>query len=160
MNGIDVFCCIVVMTGVIVAIVMANKGKAEVQEAAAQKSMEVDYARRQYRQTLEKLKLHPSDPEVKQEALKYGRKYSYLTRDKQGITLFDEMMLMNDINAATAHAFTNPPAITPQPVSNSQLQTSFNSPEERLKKLLDLKDCGIITQAEYTSRRNKILDDI
>ena len=157
MNGIDVFCCIVVIIGVIVAIVMSNQGKAAVEEAETQK----DHARRQYRQTLEKLKLHPSDPDVKQEALKYGRKYSYLTRDKQGVTLFDEMMLMNDINAATAaHTFTNPPPIIPQPVANSQPQTSPNSPEDRLKTLLDLKDRGIITQAEYTSRRNKILDDI
>jgi hypothetical protein len=110
----------------------------------------VGQARSSYQASLTQLKSHPTDANLRQRTLELGRIYSNLTRNRKGVTIFDEIALMNDINAACAGAtFT-----TNQPIQSSQ------SIEERLARLSELRSKGLIDVQEYDSRRRKILDDI
>ena len=61
-------------------------------------------AKKSYEESLSELTLAPTNPELKQRTLALGRTYSNLTRDQKGQTIFDEVALMNDINAACAAA--------------------------------------------------------
>ena len=79
-----------------------------------------------------------------------GRTYSNLTRNKQGVTIYDEVALSNDINAACAGAATL--------VSNKQTESQII--ESRLQKLAELKSKGLIDEQEYAARRAKILDEV
>ena len=76
-------------------------------------------ARARYLASLEALKAKPTDANLKQETLALGRAYSSLTRDQKGQTLFDEVALMNDINAACAAATTVELAHKPLPVAET-----------------------------------------
>ena len=110
-------------------------------------------ARQAYLEALSALKSDPHDADHKQRTLALGRAYSNLTRDKKGNTLFDEVALMNDINAACAAAGSN---LKPQPVAS----TSENTIGERLSTLSQLKDKGLIEHSEYEKRRAEILQSI
>ncbi len=107
-------------------------------------------ARQTYLESLSKLKKSPTNADLKQHTLALGRYYSNLTRDNKGNTLFDEVALMNDINAACAAANVTP-TLNP---------TSLNSVESRLRTLDDLKDKGLINTAEYDKRRSEIMSSI
>ncbi len=108
----------------------------------------IDAARLAYQGSLGKLKASPTDPNVKEQTLALGRAYADLTRNRKGVTVFDEMALMNDINAATA-------AATAQA---APAQTSTG--EQRLVQLADLKARGVISDAEYVAQRTKILSEM
>jgi hypothetical protein len=110
-------------------------------------------ARKAYLESLEKLKATPTNADLKQNTLALGRHYSRLTRDKKGNTLFDEVALMNDINAACAAAHTSAPIAS---VSTPAGQ----SVEARLRTLADLKAKGFVNDAEHDKRRNEILQSI
>jgi hypothetical protein len=103
-----------------------------------------------YIDSLEELKQSPTDANLKQETLALGRRYSNLTRNNMGNTIFDEVALMNDINAACAAA-----NVTPE--LNSTVPTSV---ESRLRTLDELKDKGLINTAEYDKRRSEIMSSI
>lgn len=79
-----------------------------------------------YRNCLERLKADPNNPELRQEALQLGRAYSNLTRNKEGITVYDEVALKNDIDAACA----------------GSVNLHNRSLEERLEKLQRLYSTG------------------
>src|SRR5713101_238931 len=64
----------------------------------------LDKAKHDYQDSLSKLKAVPANADLRQKTLHLGRIYSNLTRKKKGVTLFDEVALMNDINAACAGA--------------------------------------------------------
>lgn len=118
--------------------------------SAIKKANALQAAKESYLQSLSELKSSPTDADLKQRTLALGRAYSNLTRDKKGNTLFDEVALMNDINAAcaAAHAHTNasvPAAMTA---------------EERLRTLADLKAKGLIDEVEFGKRRTEILSSI
>jgi hypothetical protein len=58
-----------------------------------------------YQEALGRLVAHPSDPHQRQEALALGRAYMATTRGcltLGNVTLFDEMALKNDLDAAAA----------------------------------------------------------
>lgn len=104
-----------------------------------------------YRQSLEHLKQQPNNPELRQRALEWGRYYSNLTRDNKGVTVYDEVALANDINAACAgegHAGSAPTASATRPI------------EQRLVQLKELFDKGVIVEQEYRERRAKLLDEV
>jgi hypothetical protein len=63
-----------------------------------------DRARIAYQDALARLKRDPANPDLREETLYLGRAYSNLTRSRKGVTLFDEVALSNDINAACAGA--------------------------------------------------------
>lgn len=120
--------------------------------SAVQKANALEAAKTSYLQSLSELKSSPTNADLKQRTLALGRAYSNLTRDKKGNTVFDEVALMNDINAAcaAAHVATNASFATP----------SATSAEERLRTLADLKAKGLIDDAEFGKRRSEILSSI
>ena len=108
-----------------------------------------DKARKAYQDALRRLKADPANPDLRQQTLNLGRVYSNLTRNMRGVSLFDEVALMNDINAACAAAATPRLAI---PASASV--------ESRLESLAALKSKGLIDEREYAERRREILNDV
>ncbi|ALS59092.1 SHOCT domain-containing protein [Pandoraea norimbergensis] len=111
-------------------------------------------ARQRYAASLDALKKDPTNADLKQTTLALGREYSNLTRDKKGNTLFDEVALMNDINAACAGA-THPGAASAAAPVPAQA-----SVEDRILKLKDLLDKGLITEGDFEKRRGEILASI
>lgn len=104
-----------------------------------------------YRQSLELLKQQPNNPELRQKTLEWGRYYSSLTRDNKRVTVYDEVALANDMNAACAggiHA------------ANDTEATAIRPIEQRLDQLKTLLDKGVISQQEYSERRTKLLNEI
>jgi hypothetical protein len=67
---------------------------------------------------------------------------------------FDEVALANDISAATAAAGAPQPAPAPAPVT-----APAPSLADRMKKLNELRDAGLITDVEYAERRQKIIEE-
>lgn len=76
-------------------------------------------AKQEYENALLKLKDDPNNPDLRLETLRLGRLYSDLTRDAKGRSLFDEVAMMNDINAACARA------------NNTHSPVSSNNPTAR-----------------------------
>jgi hypothetical protein len=105
-----------------------------------------------YQRALSQLKSDSTNPDLKQQTLQFGRVYSNLSRNKRGVTVFDEVALMNDINAACAHS-----GAKPDPSSGKANAPSI---EERLGKLSDLRSKNLIDEDEYQSRRQGILDEV
>lgn len=112
----------------------------------------LERAKKAYLEALAQLKVAPNNADLKQHTLALGRAYSHLTRDKKGVSLFDEVALMNDINAACAAAGTAAP--------QSSHASAGASIEARLRTLADLREKGLVAPAEYESRRNEILSSI
>ena len=107
-----------------------------------------------YKNALELLKQQPTNPEFRQNTLKWGRHYSNLTRDRRGVTVFDEVALSNDIGAASAGAGYSPRE------ESAALAITAQSLEQRLDRLKALFDSGAIDEQEYRDRRAKILDEV
>jgi hypothetical protein len=105
-----------------------------------------------YQDGLRELKNDPANPHLREQTLALGRQYSSLTRNSRGVMIFDEVALMNDINAACAAAAS--------PRHATALPLPKESPEMRLAKLADLKSKGVISEAEYGERRRQILAEI
>jgi hypothetical protein len=106
-------------------------------------------ARINYRSSLGELKKSPANADLRQRALELGRIYSNLMRDKKGNTVFDEVALMNDINAACAAT---------QQVVSAQLPSG--DIEERLRRLQELKDKGLIDNADHAKRKAELIAQI
>lgn len=105
-----------------------------------------------YQKALQNLKSNPTNANLRLITLELGRIYSNLTREETGVTIFDEIALMNDINAACAGATV---------LSNSiQCVAISRTIEQRLNNLKELKEKEVINETEYNSKRQKILDDI
>lgn len=111
---------------------------------------EISEAGQEYQRSLATLRSNPTNADLRQMTLQLGRIYSNLTRDKKGVTVYDEVALMNDINAACAASAT----ISKGKAANEQ------TIEERLAKLSELRSKGVIDDQEYTSKRLKILDEV
>ena len=90
-----------------------------------------------YQSSLTKLKEDPTNATLKQRTLALGREYSNLTRDSKGVSLFDEVALSNDINAACAGA------------TRHQPRTNGGSLESRLSRLADLQSRGLVSAQEF-----------
>ncbi len=118
------------------------------QESARNK--ELRDAEAVYRASLSSLKESPTNADLKENTLRLGRVYSNLTRNRKGVTIFDEIALMNDINAACARAgVAGPPA-----------GGSGKPIEERLAHLRQLKEKSLISEQEYEQRRADILKEV
>lgn len=133
------------MGWIFLIVVIAMFGAAIASANAAQRKEE---ARTHYQGSLEKLKMNPANADLRQKTLELGRVYSNLLRDKKGNTIFDEVALMNDINAACA--------ATLQVVS----QQPSGDLEERLRMLQGLKAKGLIDDTEYAKRKAELLEQI
>jgi len=125
---------------VLVAIIAASNGDKLVQ------------AKKSYEASLTKLKSDPANSDLRQQTLALGRAYSNLARDSKGRTIFDEIALMNDLNAACA--------ATQQVIANQSLQAPTQTVAERLVQLQGLKDQGLIDQIDFDRRKSEILAQI
>jgi hypothetical protein len=105
-------------------------------------------ARSSYEESLSQLKADPANPDLRGETLRLGRVYSNLTRNGKGVTIFDEVALSNDINAACARA------------SGIRVSAQLPSVETRLEHLATLRHKGLIDDAEYAERRREILKQV
>lgn len=121
-------------------------------QASIRRTKALGQAWNAYQRALSQLKSDSTNPDLKQQTLQFGRVYSNLSRNKRGVTVFDEVALMNDINAACAHA-----GAKPDPSSGKPNAPSI---EERLGKLSDLRSMNLIDEDEYQSRRQRILDEV
>lgn len=114
----------------------------------------LEAAKQSYLQSLAELKKAPTNADLKQRTLALGRAYSHLTREKKGSTVFDEVALMNDINAACAAA------ASWRPETPTVSASSGESIEARLRTLTALREKGLIEATEYEKRRAEILGSI
>ncbi len=145
-SGLLLVCGFIIAVIVVISITSNN--------SARQRAKALEDARVAYQTSLAQLKRNPTSADSRQRTLEFGRIYSNLTRNKKGVTIFDEIALMNDINAACAGATTvsSPPRTTTAPLRQTI--------EERLARLAELKAKGLIDDAEYNARRHKILDEV
>jgi hypothetical protein len=109
---------------------------------------DVDKAKRDYDESLRKLKQSPNNPDLRQQSLQLGRQYSDLARDSHGRTIFDEVALMNDINAACAGATVGLSAVGRVEVTNTTGVGSTSVAAE-IDKLGQLFIKGVITADEF-----------
>ncbi|MFL1526213.1 hypothetical protein [Pseudomonas sp. O230] len=132
---------------ILIAVVVVAVWWAHAQEKAKTE------AREAYQRSLANLKADPRNADLRQQTLALGRAYSNLIRDKKGQTVFDEVALMNDINAACAGA-------SERSLDVHVAAPPVNDIEARLQKLLSLKERNLIDADEYSSRRREILESI
>lgn len=134
---------IIVIIVVAIAFYIGNQSDKEKQQALEA-----------YRNSLRKLKTDPANSDLRQMTLNLGRVYSNLVRDNKGNTLFDEVALMNDINAACAS--TQNAIYTQSQISTGTQETA----ESRLVKLNDLYEKRLIDEADYLRRKQEIINSI
>lgn len=127
-------------------------------EAAQREAKALAEARTAYEDSLTILKANPTSVDLRQRTLDLGRVYANLARNKQGASLFTEIGLLNDINAATAGT------VAPPETEQGKLAAGGGggrpSIEERLATLAELKVQGLISEEEYSAKRRKIIDEI
>jgi hypothetical protein len=155
-----VFCLGGIILFIVILVAMALRSM-EAAERARQAEEEEEKrirlgAEAAYKNSLAKLKDNPTNADLRQETLKLGRVYSNLACNAEGVTIFDEVALMNDINAVCG-GVTN---ITNTPPLPSPTNTASLSLEERLVKLSELRAKGLIDEQEYNTKRKQILDEI
>src|SRR5262249_49668859 len=114
---------LIIMAIVLLVVVYMSNNKERTKEAA----------RKAYADSLEELKRDPTNANLRQETLRLGRSYSNLTRNSKGVTVFDEVALSNDLNAACAAAA-------------ARNDGDINTPEDRLVKLGELRQKGLVTE--------------
>lgn len=105
-----------------------------------------------YLTSLEALKTDPSNATLRQTTLQLGRIYSEATRNNKGITMFDEVALMNDIGAACAGAAHIAPSTTPV-VQGTSIQ-------DRLRKLKEMRDDGLIDDDDFAKKKQELMDEL
>ena len=105
-----------------------------------------------YNMALDNLRTEPNDSNKRETALRLGREYADLVR-KDKRTMFDEVALMNDLNAIQPTTPKEATDVKKHPVAT-------DSTEQRLTKLEDLRSKGLLTEDEYQNRRSAILDEI
>jgi hypothetical protein len=132
--------------------------------AAVSHIRKVEDARRAYQSSLAQLRSNPTSPQLRENTLKRGRYYASLVRSR-GRTTFDEVALMNDINAVCAGTVTMAERAPVQgkrvpSVSDRQPADRKKSVKERLQMLADLKAHGFVDDVEYESRKRRILDEV
>lgn len=125
--------------------------------AAIGKNQKIEEAKRAYQASLANLKSNPTNAGLRQTTLELGRKYSNLTRNGKGVALFDEVALMNDLNAVAGGTMAIAHAPSPAVISGA---SGPGSVEMRLKQLSRLKEEGLIDEAEFRERRASILGDL
>jgi len=139
------FACCGVIVLIIILIGVASNSTAKSRAKALAE------ARDAYHNSLIRLKKDPTNADVRQMTLQLGRTYSNLTRNKKGVTVFDEVALSNDISAACAGATS---------VLENKIAKADETIELRLNRLAELKAKGLIEDEEYAARREKILDEV
>jgi hypothetical protein len=129
------------------------KPKALALQAQQEAQRKVKQTRDAYQAAMEHLRLSPSDPIRREQALELGRQYATWTRrahGQVGVTLYDEVALANDIAAACAGVA----------ISTTLATAGSPSPEQRLQKLAELRAKSLITEEEFAAKRQQILNEL
>ncbi len=142
-------CCAIPVIILIIIVVAQNDAAKKL--AAARVA-----AKKRYDDALAALRSNPTDSALRADALEKGRRYLGLLRENRAITVYDEAKLKNDLDAACAAAPTIHEAAHPVVVAAPARPTV----EDRLTSLNDLYQKGLITDEEYTSRRQQILSEL
>lgn len=98
--------------------------------------------KRRYREALDRLKLDLTNPEIREEALRHGRKLIPHTGNPKLDGLFTEVSVMNDINAASARA---------------TIQVPQTSAAEQLQLLAGLVREGLLSQQEFDKAKSQVI---
>ena len=106
-----------------------------------------------YKTNLEQLTRSPGDTNLRQNALSSGREYARIAREGGKETLFDEVALMNDINAVAG-------GYSVKPKDDKTEIAAERSISERLAELAKVKEQGLISEDEYNAKRSAILDEM
>lgn len=101
-----------------------------------------------YQELLSQLRQSPANPQLKQKTLDAGRSYASWSRRGRSATVFDEVALANDIQAACAAAST---------LSGSAPVLTV---EQRLERLELLRQRALISDQEYNAKRKDILAEL
>lgn len=131
---------LVLVVVVIVGIIKANEEKRD-KELEAKKQRVLNEAKVKYYSSLEKVKNKPTSPDLRQETLELGRAYARLTREQKQETIFDEVVLLNDINAACAAAGVQKVAAAKMEDVRQERECPFCA-EKILVKAKICKHCG------------------
>ncbi len=110
--------------------------------------------------SLSELRRDPTNTQLRQRSLELGRHYSNLGRNKEGVAIFDEVALMNDITAAVGSTAVITSRSHADRPSEPLAATRPSSIEQRLERLSSLRDQGLITGEEYEARRGEILKEL
>ncbi len=182
-DATGIVCCAGIVVVIVFAVVISNSNKQAAaraaEEAAARQEADrseraalrqkyaaqrearaLGEARAAYEDSLARLKASPTSADLRQRALDLGRTYSGLTRGSQAAALFDEDALMNDINAATAGAVAFPETGAGRLAGGAHEPGRRPTIEERLALLAELKVQGLISEEEYSAKRQRIIDEI
>lgn len=135
-----------IVIGVIVLFVAIEVAKGYAQQQA----------KTAYESFLRKLKNDPNNPDLRETTLQLGRRYSNLMRDNKGHTIFDEVALMNDINAACARATVGVNSVAKVEVTNP-MAVSGKSVAQEIEKLGQLLIAGVITGEEFERGKSLFL---
>jgi hypothetical protein len=108
-------------------------------------------AKHSYEDSLNALKLAPANADLKQQTLRLGRGYSELTRDGKGVAIFDEVALMNDLNAVCAGA-----AAASVPTATATVSEEPGI-QKKMTELRQLYNSGLVSDSEYTVLRTELL---
>lgn len=114
-------------------------------------------AKAAYQESLRQITYDPANPDYRRRALTLGRIYANLSRDEKGVTVFDEVALMNDISAACGGATT---VVNTPPTPSVKVASLVLPLEDRLARLIKLKEQGLIDNEEYQAKRQKLLDEV
>jgi hypothetical protein len=122
-------------------------------------SANLENANRAYQNSLSKLKTDPHNPDLRQHTLNLGRQYAAAARSNGRVALFDEVALMNDINAACARVGSTQ-GLTPESGHRSQVDSPKSTVGDRLETLEALRLKSLISEEEYQSRRTEIIKEL
>lgn len=139
----DGFCYQIIIVAVFLIFLILNNGK--------QKRKRIAEARKAYQDSLTKLKRDPTNMDLRQRVLEIGRQYVRIASDGGQGTVFDEVSLLNDMNAIAGSEVSKP---------DHKTQIPNDDISARLKTLENLKAQGLIADDEYEKRRSAILDSI
>lgn len=122
---------------------------------AIAKTEKIATSKAAYHASLETLTGDPTNPRLRKATMEFGRVYSNIARNNNGVALFDEVALMNDINAAcggiTAISNSGNPPTPPD---------AGLSIQDRLTKLRQLKEHGFISESEYEKKRQQLISEV
>ncbi len=105
-------------------------------------------AKKAYQESLGNLKRDPNNPDLRERTLELGRRYSKLMRNSKGRTTFDEVALMNDINAACARATIGQDSVAKVEVTNP-IPLNGKSVAQEIERLGRLFLAGVVTAEEF-----------
>jgi hypothetical protein len=147
------------MLSIFLVVLIVYGGITGAQKAAASAAQALAEARAAYDQGLANLRAEPTSAQRRSEALQLGRAYCELTRSGKGVTLYDEVAVMNDLNAAVGGATSLVKAEDAAGLRDLEV-TATPSIESRLAVLMQLREKGLIDEVELKERKAEILREV